>query len=367
MKLSIDRNAILEPLQKILGAIEKRQTMPALAHVLVDCSTDGIVMTATDLEITLVASFQHPVDEPGSIAIPARKLFDICKALPDPSQITLKVKDNKAVLNAGRSRFTLSCLSAEEFPKLEDVSKGQQFDINQSLFKKLIERTAFAMANQDVRYYLNGLMLEVSKDQIKSVATDGHRLSLCEIGAVTGGGETRLQAIVPRKGVLELQRLLIDDDATANVQLSANHIRVMTDELQFTSKLIDGKFPDYDRVIPSGSDKQLTADKDALRMALSRASILSNEKYRGIRLTINENSIKIQAHNAEQEEAEDELEVEYSGDSVDIGFNVQYLLDVLGVIEGNSVKILLKDGNSSILISDPDDEQSHYVIMPMRL
>lgn len=367
MKLSINRDALLEPLQKVLGAIEKRQTMPALAHVLMECSTDGLVLTATDLEITLVARLAHPVVEPGAIAFPARKLFDICKALPGDVQIEITTKDNKANLKAGRSRFSLSCLPAAEFPKLENVSRGQQFELPQSVFKKLFERTAFAMANQDVRYYLNGLMLEVGKDQIQSVATDGHRLSLYSAAVVTDS-DSKLQAIVPRKGVMELQRLLADDEnSIAQVQLSANHIRIETDSLQFTSKLIDGKFPDYERVLPSGSDKELVANRDELRQALTRASILSNEKYRGIRLFLDKNILKIQAHNSEQEEAEDELEVSYDYDPIEIGFNVQYLLDVLSVIEGDTVEIKLKDGNSSILLNDPEDPQARYVIMPMRL
>jgi len=366
MKLSIERNAILEPLQSVLGAIEKRQTMPALGHVLMDCSNDGFILTATDLEITLVATQKHPVEEPGMVALPARKFFDICKALPDTAQITISTDGNKADIKAGRSRFSLSCLPADEFPKLEDVSHGLKIEITQQVLKKLFERTAFAMANQDVRYYLNGLMLEVSNNQIQSVATDGHRLALYSV-ATENNSDSKLQVIIPRKGVIELQRLLVDTDSVVELQLTANHIRVDTDSLQFTSKLIDGKFPDYERVLPSGSDKLLVADRDKLRQALTRASILSNEKYRGIRLSLQEKTLIIQAHNSEQEEAEDELEVNYDSEDIEIGFNVQYLLDVLGVIEGDTIEIKLKDGNSSILLNDPNDPQARYVIMPMRL
>ena len=367
MKLSINRETLMEPLQKVLGAIDKRQTMPVLAHVLMECGKEGCVMTATDLEISLRARMKVPVDQPGSTALPARKLFDICKSLPEDIQIDIRVEGDKANIRAGRTRFSLACLPAVDFPKLENIAAGQEFVISQAVLKKLLDQTAFAMANQDVRYYLNGLMLEVDKDRIQAVATDGHRLSLYSAGTATGS-DSKFQVIVPRKGVLELQRLLSDDDSSeVRIQLSPNHIRIETDSLQFTSKLIDGKFPDYERVLPSDSDKLLEADRDGFRQALTRASILSNEKYRGIRLTLEDKTLKIQSHNSEQEEAEDVLEVNYNDDPIEIGFNVQYLLDVLNVVHGDSVEIKFKDGNSSILLTDPDDRNARYIIMPMKL
>jgi DNA polymerase-3 subunit beta len=230
----------------------------------------------------------------------------------------------------------------------------------------MFERTSFSMAQQDVRYYLNGLMLEPADGLLRAVATDGHRLALCEL-ATDVGDYAEQQVIVPRKGVQELQRLLDDSDDPVQVEIGSNHIRITTGELRFTSKLIDGRFPDYQRVIPKNADKVLSVNRDLLRQALTRTSILSNEKYRGIRLDISNNLLKIQAHNPEQEEAIEELEVSYKDDSMLIGFNVTYLLDVLGVIDGTDVELRLSDANSSALISKPGHDDCRYVVMPMRL
>lgn len=366
MKLTINRNELLTPLQQVIGAVEKRQTMPALANVLMNADENGFSLTATDLEITLRASVAYPIENSGKVTVPARKLLDICKALPDDSEITLDVKEGKALITAGRSRFNLICLDADEFPVLEDISSTKTFVIKQSLLKSLLDKTSFAMANQDVRFYLNGLMLEVGKNILRCVATDGHRLSLSE-SETDIDTESSQQIIIPRKGVIELQRLLEDSDESINVQISTNHVRAYTDTLEFTSKLIDGRFPDYKRVLPEQTENRLVADKLSLKVALNRASILSNEKYRGIRLELANNLLCIQAHNSEQEEAKDELEVEYQGDNLEVGFNVQYLLDVLNVIQGSLVELDLKDGNSSALLTDPESSDAKYVIMPMRI
>lgn len=365
MKISIERDVLLKPLQQVIGAVEKRNTMPALANILIKADSNQIQFTGTDLEIELQASIEHPVEESGETTLPARKLMDICKALPEGATITIDADGNKASVKSGRSRFSLVTLPAAEFPVLEDITSSKLFSLPQSTLKSLIEKTAFAMAHQDVRYYLNGLMLEVSPNLLRSVATDGHRLAMGETQAEIDT-ESQQQVIVPRKGIHELSRLL-EDEGDAQVQISANHIRVTTDGLRFTSKLIDGRFPDYDRVLPKGGDKDLLVNRDALRHALSRASILSNEKYRGIRLLIQAKGLKIQAHNPEQEEAEDELEIPYEGESLEIGFNVNYLIDVLNTVKDENVVITLKDSNSSALIKGENTEDAQYVVMPMRL
>jgi DNA polymerase-3 subunit beta len=365
MKISIERDVLLKPLQQVIGAVEKRNTMPALANILIKAEENTLQFTGTDLEIELHASIDHPVDETGETTLPARKLMDICKALPEGAQIVINAEADKATVRSGRSRFSLITLPATEFPVLEEIPSSKMFSLPQSTLKSLIEKTAFAMAHQDVRYYLNGLMLEVAPNQLRSVATDGHRLALGETSADIDTESTQ-QVIVPRKGIHELSRLL-EEDGDAQVQISANHIRVSTDGLRFTSKLIDGRFPEYDRVLPKGGDKDILIDRDILKHALTRASILSNEKYRGIRLLIQSGSLKIQAHNPEQEEAEDELEIPYQGDGLEIGFNVNYLLDVLNTIKDDNIIITLKDSNSSALIKGENTQDALYVVMPMRL
>lgn len=366
MKLKLGREDLLRPLQQVIGAVERRQTLPALAHVLLRSDASETTLTATDLEIELVARIAHEPVEPGETTLPARKLLDIVKALPEGSDVDLGIEGERALLKAGRSRFTLATLPAADFPSLEDFKGSVGFEVPQGRLKDLIDRTAFAMAQQDVRYYLNGLLLELAANGLRTVATDGHRLAVCETTEVSGAVEAK-QVIVPRKGVLELGRLLADGDEALGVQLSGNHVRVELPGVRFTSKLIDGRFPDYQRVMPQGSDKTLVAERDALREALSRTAILSNEKYRGIRLSLESDSLRIQANNPDQEEAQEELPVEYDGDPLEVGFNVNYLIDVLNVLDGPEVRLNLRDANSSCLITGVDGGHCQYVVMPMRL
>jgi DNA polymerase-3 subunit beta len=366
MKFSIQREALLKPLQHIIGVVERRQTLPVLGNVLLNASKKTIKMTATDLEVELQAQVEVPVTEVGDITLPARKLFDICRALPEGAGLDILVKQERATIKSGKSRFTLATLPASEFPVIDKIKSARQFSLPQKDLHALIEQTAFAMAQQDVRYYLNGLMLEPVDGLLRAVATDGHRLALCELATDVGEGAEQ-QVIVPRKGVQELQRLLDETDSPVQVEIGTNHIRITADDLRFTSKLIDGRFPDYQRVIPKNADKLLQIGRDSLRQALTRTSILSNEKYRGIRLDISENNIKIQAHNPEQEEAVEELDVNYTSDPLLIGFNVTYLLDVLGAVQANEIEIMLSDANSSALIRQPGADECRYVVMPMRL
>ncbi len=366
MKFTVDREILLKPLQQVIGVVERRQTLPVLGNLLLVTGDNGLTMTATDLEVEIQSRIDIKVESGGEITLPARKLVDICKALPENSSIQFSIKDQKAQIRSGKSRFTLATLPAADFPLVESIKGESSFSIAQNKLKELIERTQFSMAQQDVRYYLNGLMLELAKDQIRAVATDGHRLALCDMPVDIKPQEKR-QVIVPRKGIQELMRLLESNDAAVQVEVGSNHIGVRSADIRFTSKLVDGRFPDYDRVVPKGGDKRVVANRELLRQALSRTSILSNEKYRGIRLNIDKNFIKIQAHNPEQEEADEEFEVEYNGSNLEIGFNVTYLLDVLASVRSENVEITLSDSNSSCLMREPGSEQYRYVVMPMRL
>jgi len=365
MKLRAGRDVLLKPLQAVIGVVERRQTMPILSNVLLVARNGELSVTATDLEVELVAQAEVTVESDGEITVSGRKLLDICRALPDGSDIDISVSGEKLVIRSGRSKFSLATLPAAEFPTIEDIKAGQTITIEQKMLARLIEKTHFSMAQQDVRYYLNGMLLETSSNQLRAVATDGHRLALCEV-TIDGASFDDQQVIVPRKGVLELQRLM-DGKGSLNIELGSNHVRIQLKGIRFTSKLIDGRFPEYDRVIPKESSNELTADKEALRGALQRTAILSNEKYRGIRLIIRNGEIVIQAHNPEQEEAEEALEVSYSGEDIEIGFNVNYLLDALGAIEGDTVTLSVLDSNSSCLIRQPGNEDSKFVVMPMRL
>ena len=366
MKFSIQREALLKPLQHVIGVVERRQTLPVLGNVLLNASKKNVCLTATDLEVELQAQVAVSVTEGGDITLPARKLLDICRTLPDEAQLDISVKKDRALVTSGKSRFTLSTLPATEFPVIDKIKSARKFALPEKQLHRLIESTGFAMAQQDVRYYLNGLMLEPGAGLLRAVATDGHRLALCDLAADVGEGESQ-QVIVPRKGVQELQRLLEQNDAELAIEIGSNHIRVTTSELRFTSKLIDGRFPDYSRVIPRSLDKRLLIKRDSLRQALTRTSILSNEKYRGIRLEISKNNIKIQAHNPEQEEAVEEIDATYDNDNIVIGFNVTYLLEVLNVIDTDEVEVSLGDANSSALVRRPGNDTCRYVVMPMRL
>ncbi len=365
MKLTAAREELLAPLQSVIGVLERRQTMPVLANVLLAARDNKLSVTGTDLEVELVATCAVSVQQPGDITVPGRKLLDIFRSLPEKVSVMLSTEGERVSVRAGRSRFTLSSLPASEFPLVEEINAQQTLTMPQGEFRRLIDKTHFAMAQQDVRYYLNGLLLETDGKALRAVATDGHRLALCET-ELSGKARTSQQVIVPRKGVLELQRILGTEN---NIELAVgtNHVRAQIGEIRFTSKLIDGRFPEYARVIPSNPPKTVEADRENLRQALQRTAILSNEKYRGIRLTARPDLLTLQAHNPEQEEAEDQVEVSYKGEEVEIGFNVNYLLDALSAIEGDKVQIGLTDSNSSCLIHAPGTMHTRYVVMPMRL
>ena len=345
MKLKASREAFLEPLQAVIGVVERRQTMPILANVLINATSDGIRITATDLEVEMVANGAVDVVEAGESTLPGRKLLDICRALKDKAEVELTVTGDKATVRSGRSRFTLATLPPGEFPVIEDINAQEQIILPQKSMRRLLDKTHFSMAHQDVRY--------------------GHRLALCEVDS-DGSATTGHQVIVPRKGVLELQRLL-GDEGELTLAIGSNHIRAEVGQILFTTKLIDGRFPDYKRVIPESGEHTIEADREELRQALYRAAILSNEKYRGIRMELSDGRLKIQAHNPEQEEAEEEIEVAYGGEAMEIGFNVNYLMDSLGALDGSGASLQVNDPSSSCLIWDTETEGCRYVVMPMRL
>jgi DNA polymerase-3 subunit beta len=366
MKFTTSRAGLLKPVQAVIGVVERRQTMPILANVLLVVTPKELTVTATDLEVELVAhAVADKVDSGGEITVPGRKFLDILRALPEDANVSVQLDGDRLVIKSGRSRFLLSTLPAAEFPVVDDVEAVHSLRVSQADLRSLLERTHFAMAQQDVRYYLNGLLLETSKKAVRAVATDGHRLALSELalGDQKAGPH---QVIIPRKGVQELQRLVTGDGEVV-LAIGSNHVLATIGDIRFTSKLIDGRFPDYERVIPKPQGNVLRADREVLRQALQRASILSNEKYRGVRLELADGSLKIQANNPDQEEARDELEVEYTGQAMEIGFNVTYLLDALAAVGGETVELGFVDPNSSCLITSEGSPGARYVVMPMRL
>ncbi|MEP4145831.1 MAG: DNA polymerase III subunit beta [Halioglobus sp.] len=367
MKFTVSRDALLKPLNLVAGVVERRQTLPILANVLMVLDGNRLSLTGTDLEVELVGRVQlTSAGDSGELTVPARKLVDICKSLPEGCDISFAAEDSKVTVKAGRSRFTLSTLPAREFPNVEDSMGTHQFTLKQGQLKRLIDRTGFAMAQQDVRYYLNGMLWELKDKQLKVVATDGHRLALCTLPEKIESSDDA-QVILPRKGVLELARLLLAEDEEIAIVIGSNHIRATTEEFTFTSKLVDGKFPDYQRVLPRSPNKIVLGSRLELRQAFTRTAILSNEKYRGVRLKLTDNSLDIVANNPEQEEAEEAVPVDYQGESLEVGFNVSYLLDVLAVLSGEQIKLSLSDPNSSALLEESDEGDSLYVVMPMRL
>jgi DNA polymerase-3 subunit beta len=366
MQFSIQREVLLKPLQQVVGVVERRQTLPVLANLLVKVSQGTVSFTGTDLEVEMVATTAVDNAEDGETTIPARKLFDIVRALPDGARIDLKLNGERAALNAGRSRFTLATLPAAEFPTIDQIELVEKVSLPEEILRDLMDRTAFAMANQDVRYYLNGMLLDLQEHTLRCVATDGHRLALKET-SLENSVSTRRQIIIPRKGVNELIGLFETGEGQVELEFGRNHLRVRRGDVVFTSKLIDGRFPDYEAVIPLGADKKVSLDREVLRGALQRAAILSNEKYRGVKLELSPGKLKIVAHNPEQEEAVEELEADTPVSDLAVGFNVGYLLDALGALRGEKVRLNLRDAQSSCLVQEDDTDQARHVIMPLRL
>lgn len=366
MKFKVSRDTLLKPLQQVTGVVERRQTLPVLSNVMMVVDESNLSMTGTDLEVEMIARLPLEGAEPGEITVPAKKLMDIVKELPDKADVEFTLKDQRLSVSSGRFKSTLSTLPVNDFPSVETAqASATTLEVNSKSFKQLLDKTAFAMAQQDVRYFLNGMLIEISQGMIRSVATDGHRLATSKLD-IEHNCEDQ-QVIVPRKGVIELQRLLNEIEGDVRLTLTENHLCAESSAFVMTTKLVDGRFPDYDRVIPKNGDKNVIADRMELRQALNRTAILSNEKFRGIRVNLASGNLMLSANNPEQEEAEETVNVDYEGESIEVGFNVHYLQDVLNVLEADQVKLVLHDANSSALVGEPEDEDSIYVVMPMKL
>ncbi len=366
MQFSAQRKDLLTALQTVIGVVERRQTMPILSNILLKTEDEQLIVTATDLELELITQCPASIDQPGGVAVPARKFLDICRGLPEDAQVTLSQDGQRTRVQSGRSRFTLSSMPASDWPYLDEVETGTQLNISERTIKQLLDRTHFAMAHQDVRYYLNGLLLLLRANSVRCVATDGHRLALSE-ATVDLPLEEAVQAIVPRKAVSELVRLLDNSEADITLLLSEKHLRLQLPGLVFTTKLIDGRFPDYERVIPENTDKRLIANREIIRQALSRTAILSNEKFGGVRLTLEAGQLRLQAQNVDREEAEDEIAVDYNNGPIEIGFNVTYLLEALAAMQSDEFTLDLSGADSSGLLQEKGGSGSRYVVMPMRL
>ena len=361
------RDELLGPLSAVSGIIERRHTLPILSNVLIERGAGAISFLATDIEIQITSrGVVEPAGEARSLTVGARKLVDILRALPESAEVTLQQQDKRLLVKAGKSKFVLQTLPAEDFPRLaKPAGDVAGFSLKQKEFRRLLGLVQYSMAQQDIRYYLNGLLMVVEDKTLKLIATDGHRLAYASMAL--DAKLPRQEVIVPRKTVLELGKLLSDNDADVRVELSATQASFSFGTVELVSKLVDGKFPDYTRVIPVGHKNQLSIGREVLRQALMRAAILSNEKFRGVRWVLTDGSLKIVSSNTEQEEAEEMLEVAYKGDALDIGFNVNYLLDVLNNVAGSEVECWFGDAASSALLSFPSEADFKYVVMPMRI
>jgi DNA polymerase-3 subunit beta len=366
MKFNIIREQLLPPLQQIVSIIEKRQTMPILSNVLLVLNENTLVLTGTDLEIQLVAKINLDSIESGEITVPARKFLDLVRLLPNEADIKFELKEDKVKISSGRSRFSLSTLAADNYPEFSESEFENQFLINSGKLKKALDKTVFCMANQDVRYYLNGLLLHISNSKLKLVASDGHRLSIYEdnIGVATGY-EARI--ILPRKGVVELSRLLDDNEAELNIQFSNSNIKIYVKDMVFSAKLVDAKYPDFSKVFEQSFFNHIQIQKQLLKDALTRVAILANEKFKGITFDISNGLLKLSSHNPEHDEADEELQIEYQGEPLSIAFNSQYLLDAVSNLESELAVLTIASNASSCFVEEPEEQSYKFIVMPMRL
>ena len=372
MNLTLSRETLLNLLSRVIGAVEKRSTSPILENVLMQLENNTLSILGTDLEIELSAQTTLATDTTlvdGAITIPARKFLDICKALPQDTLLTLNLNANQRLVIEGmRSHFELATLPANEFPLLDRIPFDQQIQVNDKALQNALEATAFTMANQDVRYYLNGMLFDIEDNNLATVSTDGHRLALHKVADIECNMDSNQQIILPRKGVQELLRLLKGShDHAMTLQISHNHIRVQTDTVRFTSKLIDGRYPDYKGAIPVNFSTELRLDRLQFKNTLQRVSILSNEKFKGIKVSLTRDLMLIESQNPEQEIATEEIDINYSGTEFDIGFNVTYLLDAITHLKGETAILALNGTESSVLLFDPEDESTRYIVMPIKL
>jgi DNA polymerase III subunit beta len=366
MQIKINREVLLKPLTNVSSIVERRHTLPILSNLLLQAKNNNIQLTATDLEMQISLNIESKFSGELSTTISAKKLLDICRSLPEAVDIDMASTDSRITVKAGKSRFNLQTLPAADYPVMTKVTgNNTSIQISQVALKKLLKQVEFAMAQQDIRYYLNGLLLEVNENKLNIVGTDGHRLSFTS--TTLNQTYEKTEVILPRKTVVELIKLLDDSENEVNIELSAGQVNFSFDEIRLISKVIDGKFPDYHRVIPVGHQNTFSVNRMAVLTAMQRASILSNEKYRGIRMVLSNNNLKLISTNTEQEEAEEELEINYVKDGLDIGFNVTYLIDVLNNVNDETINFSFADANSSCLITVPNDDNYKYVVMPMRI
>ena len=364
--IKAQRDAILRPLQLITGIVERRHTLPILANILLRKKGSIVSFIATDIEmqITAFSELGHG-DNDFDITVGAKKFLDILRALRADIEVVISITNSKLSVTQGKSKFNLQTLSAEEFPVVVQASQyTATATLSQQDFRRCLHLVQFAMAQQDIRYYLNGMLLALANDALRTIATDGHRLSY---KAVAMAQETSIEVIVPRKVVLELQKTLTDSTDTIDICLTNNQVLFKFGQIEILSKLIEGRFPDYDRVIPKTHSKHITLEREVFLKSLSRVAILTTEKYKGVRLSLQDNTLKLSATNAEQEEALEELDIEYDGELLEIGFNVQYLIDALAVLKDDNITLSLQDNNASALITIPSDASFRYVVMPMRI
>ena len=366
MNIKIDRELLLKPLGNVSGIVEKRHALPILSNLLLESKQGSLRFTATDLEMQISTQVKTELSEEFQITISAKKLFDITRALPESSKIDIQIEEAKVTVKAKKSRFNLQTLPAQDYPVMtKEVDDAVELKLPQKKFKALLKQVDFAMAQQDIRYYLNGLLIEIKEKNINIVGTDGHRLSFTSTDLNTSGQQA--QVIVPRKTIVELVKLLNDTEDPVEIVFSKNQVGFKFSDINLITKVIDGKFPDYSRVIPEGHGNSFNINRSLLLDSMLRASILSNDKYRGIRMVIEGNNLKLVSNNSEHEQAEEELEIDYKGDKIDIGFNVTYLIDVLTNIQSDQLTIAFNDSSSSCLVTIPNNEKYKYVVMPMRI
>ncbi len=368
MNINIQKETLEKPLSQVIGVVEKRQTLPILGNVFIELNQGTLTLVGSDLETEITTRVHNVSGQDGKTTVSARKLFDICRSLKNEALLTLTTEsDSKMVVSAGKSRFTLQTLSADDYPRLEETHWKHEFQIQQNQLNSLLTKTSFSMAQQDVRYFLNGLLIEIHNDHILSVATDGHRLAKTQVHVENTDIEF-VQSIVPRKAVLEIGKFLdAGSEEPVDVKLNASHISIRSGDFMFISKLIDGRFPDYEKVIPANLDKHIIINRENLIEILSRAAILSNEKFRGVSLKVENNLLQVRSHNPDQEHAKDEMEVQYDNTSIEIGFNVSYLLEALRACDSENIDLGLLDPNTSCTFHAQESNDTLYLIMPMRL
>jgi DNA polymerase-3 subunit beta len=366
MQITLTREELLKPLGYVVGVVERRQILPILSYVLMRIQDNELTLTGTDLEIEIIAKVKDASGGSFEMTLPARKLFDICRSLPIEAEIVIKKEGERTTVKSGKSRFTLATAAVTDFPYIQASPWEQALTLSQGKIRTLLEQTHFCMAQQDVRYYLNGLLLELVSKKLRAVATDGHRMAISEI-VLDSTPKSEKQVIIPRKGIQEILRLLEDSDEPIQLQIGVNHIRAKTTNFTFTSKLIDGRYPDYTKVVPQTELKKLTLTRESFRETLGRVAILSSEKYRGVRISLKNKVMQVTAHNPEQEEAQEEVTTDYAGEELEIGFNVNYMIEAISALKSKSINFGLNDPNSSCTLSSPDTQYPQYVIMPMRL